>query len=203
MGKIKTGLCLLCALCFWCSAFGQPVLTDYPVLEKTTDLRHKLISVAESQLFVREETGNNDGPQIRKYLRSVGLPEGYPYCAAGMAWCHNELNIPNPESAWSPDWFNTNVVYRRGSPSITVFESRPGQVFGLWYESRKRIAHVGMITGETKFHYLTIEFNTNGAGSNEGQGNHRLIRKKENIHVVSDYVGFAEIREAMKSSKHR
>ena len=199
MAKNKTGSIFILLLCFLYSASGQPVLTEYPVLEKTTLLRHQLIAVAESQLHVREATGNNDGPEIRMYLRSVGLPEGNPYCAAGMTWCHDELNIPNPQSAWSPDWFRTNVVYRRGSPRLTRFESRPGQVFGLWYESKKRIAHVGMIVGETNLHYRTIEFNTNGAGSNEGQGNHRLIRKKENIHVVADYVGYAEYRLGMKN----
>ena len=132
MAKNKIGCILFLLHGFLYSASGQPVLTDYPVLEKTTLLRNKLVSVAESQLHVREATGKNDGPEVAKYLRSVGLPEGYPYCAAGMAWCHEQLNIPNPQSAWSPDWFRANVVYRRGSPRLTKFESRPGQVFGLW-----------------------------------------------------------------------
>jgi hypothetical protein len=198
MAAIKNILILLCFLCGWSLAIGQPVLKDQPLLYKSIVLRNELIAVAESQLHVREKTGKNDGKDVRKYLREVGLTEGYPWCAAYVAWCHNQLNIPNPESAWSPDWFRANVVYRRNDPGLISFQSRPGQVFGLYYESKKRVAHVGIITGETRFHYQTIEGNTNAAGSNEGDGVYRKIRKKESIFVISDYAGYHEIREAMK-----
>ena len=93
-----------------------------------TTLRGKLVAVAASQVGVREKTGKNDGPEIRKYLLEVDLSEGYAYCAAGLTWCHNQLKIRNPQSAWSPDWFKANVVYRRNKPQISPFESLPGQV---------------------------------------------------------------------------
>jgi hypothetical protein len=59
---------------------------------------------------------------------------------------------------------------------------------GIYYESKRRVAHVGLITGETRGHYETIEGNTNSAGSNEGDGVYRKIRKKETIYIISDYV---------------
>ncbi|PKL80768.1 MAG: hypothetical protein CVV25_03450 [Ignavibacteriae bacterium HGW-Ignavibacteriae-4] len=40
--------------------------------------------VALSQIGVRE-VGNNRG-EVVKYLASVGLGEGHPYCAAGVYW---------------------------------------------------------------------------------------------------------------------
>jgi hypothetical protein len=152
-------------------------------------LRTKLVAVAASQVGVREKTGKNDGPEIRKYLLEVNLSEGYAYCAAGLTWCHNQLKIPNPQSAWSPDWFKAYVVYRRNKPQISPFKSLPGQVAGFYSESKKRVSHVALIESENRQHYYTIEFNTNGTGSDDGEGVRRLIRKKESVHVIGDHVG--------------
>jgi len=202
MAAIKTFIILLWLVCAWNSCPGQSLLETYPVFPETSELRKKLIDVAASQVGVREKTGNNDGPEIRMYLRETGLSEGYPYCAAGLTWCHNQLSIPNPESAWSPDWFKTNVVFRRYQPRMTTFKSRPGQVAGFYSESKKRVSHVALIERESRLHYYTIEFNTNGAGSDEGQGVRRLIRQKNSVHVIADYVGYKEIKQELKSSKN-
>ncbi|GAP68841.1 hypothetical protein BA6E_105115 [Bacteroidales bacterium 6E] len=156
---------------------------------KLKALRGKLVAVAASQVGVKEKTGKNDGPEVAMYLREVGLPEGYAYCAAGLTWCHNQLGIPNPKSAWSPDWFKANVVYRRGKPLLLPFESLPGQVAGFYSESKKRVSHVALIESESRQHYFTIEFNTNGAGSDDGEGVRRLMRKKGTVHVIADHVG--------------
>jgi hypothetical protein len=67
------------------------------------------------------------------------------------------------------------------------FESKPGQVFGLYFESKKRVAHVGLIVSETKFSYITIEGNTDTDGSREGDGVYRKIRNKRSIYIISDY----------------
>jgi hypothetical protein len=181
--------------------FSQPVLENYPVLEKTTELRAKLIGVAESQLHVREATGNNDGKEVERYLRATGLGKGYAWCAAYVAWCHEEVGIPNPLSAWSPAWFTSNVVYRRNQPRIGEYKTRGGEVMGLYYEHLKRVAHVGIITSEQRLHYLTIEGNTNGAGSREGDGVYRKIRRKESVYVIADYVGYREIKKAMERER--
>lgn len=201
MATIKDCIVFLLLICSGSLISGQPVLEVYPVLPETNELRKKLIEVAASQVGVREKTGNNDGPEVRMYLREVGLSEGYPYCAAGLTWCHNQLGIPNPESAWSPSWFTSNVVYRRNQPRMTTFVSRPGQIAGFYSETKRRVSHVGLIEGESRLHYYTIEFNTNGAGSDEGQGVRRLIRRKNSVHVISDFVGYKEIKQAMKETK--
>jgi hypothetical protein len=67
------------------------------------------------------------------------------------------------------------------------FESKPGQVFGLYFESKGRVAHVGLITGETKFSYVTIEGNTDDGGSREGDGVYARIRNKRSIYIISDF----------------
>lgn len=175
MAKSKNWLILVCLLWGWNSVVGQSVLRD------------KVIATAESQLHVREKTGKNDGKEVERYLRNVGLGKGYAWCAAFVAWCHDENNIPNARSAYSPDWFRSNVVYERNTLSGIDFKSKPAQVFGLYFESKGRVAHVGLITGETKFSYTTIEGNTDADGSREGDGVYRKIRNKRSIYVISDY----------------
>ncbi|MGV8136503.1 MAG: CHAP domain-containing protein [Mangrovibacterium sp.] len=175
MAKGKNWIVFL--LLLWCGNCypGQPLL------------RQKLIRVAESQVGVLEKTGKNDGAQVEKYLKSVGLGKGYAWCAAFVTWCHDSAGIDNPSSAWSPDWFRSNVVYQSQKKTVVPFTSQPGQVFGLYFETKRRVAHVGMITGEDRLHYTTIEGNTDGSGTREGDGVYRRIRTKKSIYVISDY----------------
>ena len=190
---------VFCAVLCYSSLFSQPVVIEnYPVLQSTTELRNRLVALEQSQVGVKEATGNNDGKEVEMYLRAVGLKKGSAYCAAGQAWSHMQLNIPCPESGWSPDWFKANLVYLKNAPRVIPFESRPGQVVGFWVDFKGRIGHVGMIKKEFKHHYETVEFNTNGAGSTEGQGVHNLLRKKATVHAVSDFVGYKEILKAIK-----
>lgn len=51
-------------------------------------IRQKMIAVelALAKLGIRERGGNNRGPWVRKFLREVGLPQGYPWCAAFQSW---------------------------------------------------------------------------------------------------------------------
>ena len=65
--------------CFSQVKYELPCRSDLLCLSK---------NIAISQIGTKELTGNNDGPEIEKYLKSVGLnPKGkYPYCAAGQYW---------------------------------------------------------------------------------------------------------------------
>jgi len=80
------------------------------------------------------------------------------------------------------------VVYSRNKPTIEIFKSKPGQVFGLYFESKGRIAHMGIITKEDRLHYITIEGNTDGSGGREGDGVYKKIRTKRSIYKISDYI---------------
>lgn len=198
MGKDKIGFLVFCLVLWWSGISGQPVLEQYPVYPKTTELRQQVIKLAASQLYVREATGHNDGKEVERYLRSIGRKRGDAWCAAFVSWLHIETNTPNPESGWSPAWFNNNVVYRKNQPRMLPFVSRPGQVIGFWIPAKGRIGHVGIIENETRLHYLTIEGNTNGLGSDEGDGVYRKIRTKSSAYAISDFVGWKEYLDGVK-----
>ena len=139
-----------------------------------------------SQLGVREATGKNDGKAVESYLKVTGNTKGAPWCAAFVSWCHLQAEIKAPLSAWSPDWFKSNIVYRRDWRKQYP-EAEPGMVFGIWFQNLGRVAHVGFIDGEDANSYTTIEGNTNEAGSREGDGVYRKKRLKSSIYIISKY----------------
>ena len=174
MAKIKISIWLILTLFSSLGALGQ-----YCCIEHTYN----------SQIGVRELSGNNDGEAIVMYLESTGLGPGYPWCAAFVNWtltncCVETVNSP----AWSPSWFiKDNIVWVRNrddnAPPI------PGDVFGIYFPTKKRVAHVGFIDCwqcESSV-AITVEGNTNNAGSREGDGVYRKRRLKKQIYKVARF----------------
>lgn len=173
-----------------------------PLAMPTSPLRERLVKSMEKYVGIKEATGHNDGKEIKKILRNVGLPEGNAWCAAVQVQAHDDVNIPNPHSAYCPDWFKSNVVFEKTQMTIDKFQAKRGQVFGLWIEYKHRVGHMGMLTGESKFSYNTDEGNTNGDGSDEGDGCYRKIRNKRSIYVIADYAMSKEEKN-LYLGKHR
>jgi hypothetical protein len=137
-----------------------------------------------SQVGVREATGKNDGPEVEMYLRSVGLGKGYPYCSAFVAWCLNEAEIPHRINAWSPTAENRNhFIYVNKK---TVKQPQAGDVFTIYYTRLKRIGHTGFYhENQNESIMVTVEANTNNAGSREGDGVYKKYRSLNTIHSIS------------------
>ena len=214
--KIIIWLSLVCSSFLGFSGSSiPPVIEDYPVIPGVTELRKDLINLAESQVGVRELTGNNDGEQVEDYLNSVGLGKGYAWCVAFVVWTHNQLNIEIPKTAWSPALFTGNVVYHRWHKRIKEWIPRGGETFGVHYNSKGRIAHAGIINKKFSNHFHTIEGNTSLIGAILNKMNltqkekdeldrngiwvAQKIRKPEDIYIASDYVGAREIQMALNN----
>lgn len=155
-----------------------------------SESRKQVIRSYQSQIGVSEETGKNDGYDVEKYLASTGLTGGFAWCAAFVNW-NLEVNcIKGPEElpAWSPSWFPPEKTYwLRGEAEY--YQPQPADVFGIYFKSKGRIAHVGFIHDWSHSDYaLTVEGNTNDAGSREGDGVHRKRRLKRTISKVSNWI---------------
>lgn len=142
-----------------------------------------------SQVGVRELTGHNDGKMVEKFLSSAGLSKGYPWCASFVYWtfkqCGDTLNIKHP--AWVPSYFpKEKLIYERGN----INKRRPshGDLIGIWFSSKKRLAHIGFYDTETDKYYITVEGNTNEAGSREGDGVYKKKRIKRQVHSISSWI---------------
>lgn len=147
-----------------------------------------LVCVQESyfsQVGTREATGKNDGENVEQYLASTNLDKGYAWCASFVNWCLTSCHIPTKNSAWSPSWFpDSKVIYNRHTSKTET--PRTGDVFGIYFSNKKRIAHMGFIHHWGKGSYvITVEGNTNDYGSREGDGVYVKRRHKRQIYKVA------------------
>lgn len=138
----------------------------------------KLIPIAQAELWVREETGNNDGKRVEEYQATVGLKKGDPYCAAFISWVFKQAGYSAPRTGWSPSLFPVAKLVKAAAP---------GNVFGIYFPSLKRIAHCGFVEHIKGDWISTIEGNTNVSGSRECDGVHRRLRHKKTIYTYSDW----------------
>lgn len=135
------------------------------------------VTVAAQYIGQTETEGFNRSPFIDKINAFAGVPMGSPYCAAFVSWVFHESGRKAVISAYSPDWFRKNL--------IPYSEIQRNDVFGLYFPSKGRIAHVGIIEGRKGTFWLTVEANTSpeatdlSAKSREGDGFFRRLRSSK------------------------
>jgi hypothetical protein len=134
------------------------------------------------ELGVRELTGNNDGKRVQEYLKSTGLQGNYAWCGAFVNFVLKSANVtPRAKApAQARSWFNSNV--------IETDRAAKADLFALYYAHLKRIGHVGFIDDVTDSSFITVEGNTNEAGSREGDGVYRKRRMKRSVYKVSRWI---------------
>lgn len=154
-------------------------------------LRNQVKYTYDAQVGVRERSGNNDGKKVEEYLGYVHLKKGQPWCAAFVCWTFGQTGIKNPRSGWSPTLFPENkVIWQRArlQPATHNIQPKQGDVFGLYFPEKKRIAHVGFIDEWGDKFAITVEGNTNLAGSREGDGVYRKRRLTSSLYRVSNWI---------------
>jgi hypothetical protein len=149
-------------------------------------LQEKVIATFESQVGVKENLGANDSKEIRVYLKSVGISQPAYYCAAFVCWGYTVNGVTNPRTAWSPSLFpKSNVI------DIRQKVPEPGDAFGVYYNDKGRIAHVGVIKKwpRDSEYFISIEGNTNNDGSRNGDGVYLKRSLKRRAFKVSRWIG--------------
>jgi hypothetical protein len=156
-----------------------------PLMETDAQsVREQVVHAYTAEIGVREATGHNDGEPVEKYLASTGLGKGYAWCAAFVNWVYQQNGIEGPKTpAWSPSWFPNSKKYdsQKQIP-------QPGDLFGIYFRSKGRIAHVGFIDKWQGTTVLTVEGNTNEAGSREGDGVYRKRRLARQIYKTANWI---------------
>lgn len=176
MAKNKSIACALLLIAYCLGAVG---------------IEPKRIAVKQvytSQIGVREATGRNDGVQVENYLRVTKKKRGNAWCAAFVSWCFVEANIKAVRSGWSPAWFPENRLIVRQGKILRQKVPECGDVFGIYFKNKGRIAHVGFIDEWHSKVAITVEGNTNEEGSREGDGVYRKRRLHRQIHSVSTWI---------------
>lgn len=170
------GFCLLLLLCgLWLGGgvYGAPIDT------------------ARSYIGVREATGRNDGAEVERFLRHIGLGKGYAWCGAFVCYCLHYGGANNaPRTGWAP-----SIVSRGGGGRVVGFDSLAGgDVFGIYYKKKGRVGHVGFIDSVPPgvSYVITVEGNTNAGGAREGDGVYRRRRNKRALYIVRRWYQKAE-----------
>jgi hypothetical protein len=137
-------------------------MNTHPVTQLCLDA----LQVAKTQLGVTEQSGNR-GPKIKDYLNSIGLDEGYSWCAAFVFWCFRSAsrsaNIINPlpkTGSVLKHWELTKA------PKVKM--PRVGDIFVI--DHGKGLGHTGFVklVNVLDKTYTTVEGNSNTQGSRTG-----------------------------------
>ncbi|RYF14703.1 MAG: peptidoglycan-binding protein [Flavobacteriales bacterium] len=141
--------------------------------------RMHILQIALSQLGVREATGRNDGKAVAAYLQATGIQEGNPWCAAYVSWVFKIAGYAQPRTAWSP------ALFPKARQSLAPL---PANLFGIYYTTLRRVAHVGFVIKKEKNWIISVEGNTNMDGSREGNGVYQKKRHIRTIYAYSDWI---------------
>ena len=148
----------------------------------TNSLSARIVAAARSQIGIREIT-KNQGPGIEKYWSATSYPLGYnnrePYCAAFVCWLiktalqNTQFSFELPTSPVAYDiekWARAN-----SNKGVKIYSNDckilPGDIFTLAAAS-----HTGIIVGVNSSTITTVEGNTDGSGSREGDGVYERTR---------------------------
>ena len=123
-----------------------------------------------------KEVGRNDGVMIRKYLKSVGLGKGHPYCMAGQYYCFDEaakelgVKVPIYKSG------STAKVWNEALKIGSLVEYVPQIDDLIFWRKTVTTGHVERIIAILDNNEVeTVGFNT-GANVRDGEGVYKRIR---------------------------
>lgn len=202
MREIKNSLVAVCLLLFGlCAGYVADGKTFPPDVICVTDTFVDAIPSAEAvrlavqetytaEIGVTEDLGPNDGVRIRQYREKVSQFD-YPvsWCAIFVMYVYHVNDVGyKPANEWVPTWSSRYVIHTKGKVVNSI--PQPGDVFTLFYASLKREGHIGFVD-EWQVHsdyVITVEGNTNMAGSRNGDGVYRKRRLKASINKVMDYI---------------
>lgn len=150
----------------------------------SNQLLSKSFEIGLMQVGTIEKSKQNDG-EVEKYLQSVGLTKGNPYCAAGQYYCFNEaanyLHLPNnaipiPRTGLANAMFNFakenggKVRYKPAKHDLIV-----------WRRGNTPFGHIErVIDVYDKGFVRTLAFNVSNEQNQEGV----FIKKRNVFHPI-------------------
>lgn len=149
---------------------GSPVrwMTREQYAKASTEER--LVAWMDSQVGAKESGKPNHGEEVREYLKSCGLGEGNPWCAALVNWCCKQAGLPTPKTGCAAvrSWVSHFAGNRVTQPAR-------GSLF-YWLDAGGT-GHIGVCLGPSILGvFRTIEGNTNDEGGRDGDRCHKRTR---------------------------
>lgn len=139
-----------------------------------------LINTYTAEIGVKEK-GNNRGERVCEYQLNCGFPNcGVAWCACFVKWCLDKCSIKNNINGWAA---STHVKTRLTN------DPKRGDIFTLYYSNLGRIGHAGFYDGNhNDIYYNSVEGNTSGSGTREGDGVYRMKRSYKATNSFANWV---------------
>jgi hypothetical protein len=157
--------------------------------------------VVKRQIGVREKTGQNDGPQVSAYLRSVGLSAGNPWCMAVQYWAFDQVTSTPPilrsglvRAVWNDAVTQYRASAQGRTASASLDYSRDGDLI-VWGFLTSTSGHVERQIATARAGWvLTAAGNTtSGDRGNQRDGGGMYQRRRNLRHPLGRMVVFGVI----------
>ena len=148
----------------------------------------KMVSLAREEIGVSEVDGSNCGPRVDEYKAATWLDanKGWPWCAAFICWLIREaiegediaFKRPRTAGAWDfENWAKQQSTSGVELRKPTNEDIKAGDIVVFTF------SHIGLAVkdADSSGYVVTIEGNTNGAGSREGGS---VLEKKRHVSKI-------------------
>ena len=150
-----------------------------------------IVRVATGEIGTMEIGSSNCGPRVDEYKAATNLPphEPWPWCAAFVCWVvkkaafavcvdfSNTFRRPTTAGAWDLENWSLDQDESTWTKKPHRNDIEPGDIVIF------KFSHVGFAVSRPRKDgtILTVEGNTDGAGSREGGGVFRKVRRLDQI----------------------
>jgi hypothetical protein len=161
---------------------------------------HKLLSIAQAEIGVREQGGNNRGARIVTYQQATELPPGaWAWCAAFVdftiaEWLRSPgvvawLGLAREPEEWRPKTARAYGLteWAKERPKTTTVlterdQAEPGDLVTFDF------SHVGIVLEDDGKNLVTVEGNTNGRGDRDSESGDGVWRKIRTKSLAKDFI---------------
>jgi hypothetical protein len=141
----------------------------------------KALQIALTQLGVQESPKNSNwGPEIKKYLNSVGINFPASWCMAFVYWCNKEAQITKAVKSGG-----VLACWNKASKDLKSLTPKVGSIFIM--DFGKGLGHTGFVEKFDVDFIYTVEGNSNDEGSREGFEVCQRKRKRSSIKGYLNY----------------
>lgn len=163
----------------------------------TAKLPQAIVEIATAEIGVEEVNGTNCGVRVNEYKSATWLPatKPWPWCAAFVCWAVREAakkagvgftkTFKRPRTAGAWDMENWSLAQDKSTWTKKPHRGDilPGDIVVF------KFSHIGFAVSapDQNGYVITIEGNTDAAGSREGGG---VFRKKRHVSRIRSRIRF-------------
>ena len=158
------------------------MLTKYPNWENLAFAERRLLVMAylADEIKVKERGGNNRGEWVGILLESVGLDEGYSWCAAALNFASMVAGAPRPKR---PTYNPAAVIgWRQWATALAKLVDAPQRGDIAMRQTGPTSGHIGTVVRAWGLWVLTLEGNTSSGeegSQSDGGGLYRRVRLRK------------------------